>query len=391
MRKLNWSGPIQQAGTQLERVAASSQPLCSCAFDINWEAFGLVSAAHPSDDGRQAICNWPHRDNHQKMSKSSIDTIYVVASSYDARFARTCVASIRYFHPDVPITLVVGSPDIEPSLFEELRDYWNVTLTDVPRANWGIGYVKLEFLFRSPRERFLIIDSDVVFAGPVLDVLGNTTSDFVVDQRDVIGDGNDQASACRPPERLKTTGEVHELYYNWQKVAQIDPKARPPKFVFNAGQWIGTSGVLTREDFDPWIDWSEKPPKRKHPSALQYNDQGILNYVINQKAQLEDLSIEACDMMWWPPHGLEDFTVEKIAARQAPPMMLHWAGIKKPSFAAMHGPEILRFFEHYYYSKIPNGAWKRSKRRFKYAAEGWPTRVVNKTMRLLGLSVERLR
>jgi hypothetical protein len=30
---------------------------------------------------------------------------------------------------------------------------------------------------------------------------------------------------------------------------EIDPKAHPPRFLFNFGQWFGSAGVLTRDDF----------------------------------------------------------------------------------------------------------------------------------------------
>lgn len=333
----------------------------------------------------------------QTMSKPPIDVIYVVASRFDVRFARTCVASIRYFYPDIPIKLIIGTAEIDAALVNELRDYWNVGLSEIPAANWGLGYVKLELLFRPPGERFLVIDSDIVFAGPVLDRLANTTSDFVVDHREVVGISGPSTDSPPPavnglrPERLKTPDEVRELYYDWEKVAEFDPAALPPQFVFNGGQWVGTSGILRREDFEPWIDWSNKPPTVKHPGALSYDDQGIFNYVLNQKSQLDGISVEGRDLMWWPPHGLEDFALERVVARQAPPMMLHWAGIKKPSFTAMYGPELLKFFESFYYSRVPNGAWKRSRRRIKYAIEGWPNRALNKARRLIGQSVKRLR
>ena len=32
-----------------------------------------------------------------------IDCVYIAASRLDARFTRTCVASVRYFHPQIPV------------------------------------------------------------------------------------------------------------------------------------------------------------------------------------------------------------------------------------------------------------------------------------------------
>ena len=32
-----------------------------------------------------------------------VDCIYVTAAAHDARYTRICVASIRYFYPEIPI------------------------------------------------------------------------------------------------------------------------------------------------------------------------------------------------------------------------------------------------------------------------------------------------
>src|SRR5437868_14848844 len=97
-----------------------------------------------------------------------INCIYITASTRDARYTRICVASVRYFCPEVPILLLVGG-ELESGLESELRRYWGVQTADLPRGDYGWGFVKLEALFGVPGQKFLVLDSDTVITGPVLE------------------------------------------------------------------------------------------------------------------------------------------------------------------------------------------------------------------------------
>jgi lipopolysaccharide biosynthesis glycosyltransferase len=287
-------------------------------------------------------------DRENIMTNREIDVVYIAASSHDARYTRICIASIRYFYPDVPIKLLVGGT-LEPSLVEEIVRYWNVSLADLPKGDWGWGFIKLEPLFGSIGERFIVLDSDTVFTGFVLDHWLSCGADFLVD------------------DESQSESDIARLYYDWRKVAKVDPKAQLPRFVFNSGQWFGIAGVLTREDFSSLLDWSRMPPVLRYASGFMPGDQGILNYVLNQKAALGSVSVECCNLMRWPAHGLEDLSAELISTRQAPPRVIHWAGLKKADLDSMVGSDILRFFEAQYYHKIPYGSRKLFTAHLKYS------------------------
>ena len=96
-----------------------------------------------------------------------IDCFYILACARDARLTRICVASIRYFYPDIPIRLLAGDI-LQRGLAEELHRYWGVELVDLPRGDYGRGLVKLEplFVFGRPGHTFLLMDVDTVLAGP---------------------------------------------------------------------------------------------------------------------------------------------------------------------------------------------------------------------------------
>lgn len=271
-----------------------------------------------------------------------VGCIYVAACSLDARFTRICVASIRYFYPHVPIKILAGDI-LEKGLVKELERYWNVSVAELPVRDYGWGLVKLEALFGPSGERFLVLDSDTIIGGDVLATWRESSADFLVD--------DDEESET----------DTHRLYYDWRKVAKVYPTTRPPQFVFNSGQWFGTGGVLSRGDFASLIDWSGVSPRLCHPELFPHGgEQGLLNYVLNQKAILDGLSVARRKIMHWPGRGMNGLDSQMIAERRAPALVVHWAGMKKPKLSEMVGADLLLFFEDLYYQHLPRPRLQRA-------------------------------
>jgi hypothetical protein len=286
------------------------------------------------------------RSDHQ-----AVEYIYIAASARDARYTRICVASVRYFYPDVAIKLLAGGP-LERGLADELRYYWNVGMADLPSGDYGWGFVKLEPLFGPGGERFLVLDSDTVMAGPVLGLWSGDDVPFLVD------------------DESQTEENTRRLYYDWRLVGQIDPKPQPPAFVFNSGQWFGTAGMLTREDFSPWLEWAM--PRRVHyPAIFKQGEQGIFNYVLNRKAALAGLNVRRRKIMRWPGHGMDGLIAPSVADRTAPPLVVHWAGMKKPRLSDMAGADVLHLFETLYYSSLPAGGLQQRLANLRYPLADW--------------------
>lgn len=279
-----------------------------------------------------------------------LDCVYIAASAQDGRFTRTCIASVRYFYPEIPIRVLIGGP-LEPGLEAQLRRYWDVQPADIPAGDYGWGYVKLQPLFGPPGERFLVLDSDTVLAGPVLDAWAGCPAPFLVD------------------DEAQSEAQTKRLYYNWERLQEFDPTAAPPQFVFNSGQWFGTAGILTREDFSPWIEWS-MPPRLRHPDHFMPGDQGVLNYILN-KAAREGVQVERRKIMRWPGHGMDGLSSQAVQDRTAPPLVVHWAGMKKLRQSQMVGGELLRFFEHVYYARLRGGQSRRRLAAARHALSGW--------------------
>lgn len=269
-----------------------------------------------------------------------ISRIYIAASRRDSRLTRICVASVRSFYPDIPVFLLPGGK-LEPCLTSELRSHWNVQVAEIPAGDYGWGFVKLEPLFGPPGAPFLMLDADTVITGPVFDAIDARLG--VADAPDFLVDEEDQSES-----------EMRRLYYDWDRVRGIDPEAKRPAFVFNSGQWVGTPGILSRDEFSSWVEWT-MPPSLRHPDIFMPGDQGILNYVLNQGHARGQFRVDRLPLMRWPGHGLEGFSDRSVATGSAPARVIHWAGMKRLRFSAMKGSDLLFYFEKLYYTRIPGG------------------------------------
>jgi hypothetical protein len=271
--------------------------------------------------------------------KKLVDCIYLAACARDARLTRICIASIRYFYPDVPIKLLAGDI-IQSGLAEEVKKYWNVDLVDLPVGDYGWGMVKLEPLFGPAGQRFMVVDVDTVFTGKVLDLRAQSDAPFFVDDEQLLD------------------ADFKRLYYDWDKLRDIDPNVQSATKAFNVGQWFGTAGLVQREEFDRWVEWT-LPRRLRYPHLFMDGDQGVCNYVILQKEALDGLRIDRRTFMRWPGNGMADLDVDSVAGGTAPPLVIHWAGMKAILLRNMVGGDLLQFFEHFYYTKLPTGRLRR--------------------------------
>jgi hypothetical protein len=280
-----------------------------------------------------------------------IDCVYIACGAHDSRFTRICLASVRFFYPHIPIRLLIGGR-VRPRLLEELKRVSNVEMAAVPAADYGWGFIKLEPLFQNHHERFLMLDSDTILIGPVLEVAEQCHSEFIVDEE------NQSAAATK------------RLYYDWERINKIDPRARPPEFVFNSGQWFGSSNLLRREDFALWIDWS-MPRRLRYPQAFMPGEQGILNYVLNDKVRFCRGSVARRKILRWPGHDLTDIELSAIICGKLSPYreIVHWAGFKAPRLESLPRADLLLHFERLYYEQHGGGERLRIARARRFALE----------------------
>ena len=264
-----------------------------------------------------------------------VDRIYLAACARDARLTRICLASIRYFYPDAPIQILAGD-HLQPGLAKELKKHWNVDVAELPPGDYGWGLVKLEPLFGPPGQRFLVVDVDTVVTGKVLERRAASDAPFFVDD-EVLSDA-----------------DFKRLYYDWDKLAAIDPDVQCARKAFNVGQWFGTAGLVKREEFDRWVEWT-LPRQPRYPDLFMGGDQGIMNYVVLKKEAFDGLRIERTTLMRWPGNPMDDLDVPSVTGGAAPALIIHWAGMKKLLLREMVRGDLLQFFEDWYYQRMPMG------------------------------------
>lgn len=185
-----------------------------------------------------------------------------------------------------------------------------------------------------------------MFLGPLLDRLEPHESDFVVEGA---GGGpipgREDWMACD--------------YFRPEALRALDPGFAFPGFTFNTGALLGTSAILTRADFDPWVRWEHRP-RAIHPDVFGGVEQGVLNYVLMRKAQQGELSLERVDHLLWALRALRQISWERAGGRLPAPhtdpaTLAHWAGKKHPIFWPMPNARLLGHFDALYHTRVPGG------------------------------------
>jgi hypothetical protein len=277
-----------------------------------------------------------------------IEGVVISCYRFDLHLTRLCVASVRFWYPEIPIWLLKDR-QYEDFSTTEIERYWNVQVYPSRQKTQGWGFGKLEVITQLPARRLLLLDSDIVFAGRVIDRLENFKEDLVVDKEDF------DAAA------------VEVQFFSLDKLRQLDPSFAYPGYGFNGGQIVATTGCLTMDEFNGLLDWQTRTVK--HPEIFKKGDQGLSNYIVLRKAQQGQLTIRRVPFMVWPGEAaraqhihLEDLT------RDGPhQQVIHWAGLGwGKTISEMPRSEILLHFENIYYRAILFGAWLRQWRRAQF-------------------------
>lgn len=273
-----------------------------------------------------------------------IDSILIGTYSGDSWVTRICIASIRYWYPNIEINIYkdIAKGDFPTS---DMEKYWNIGVKKLERDSFGSPYSKIFVNFLQDNKRILLLDSDIVFAGPVLDVISDTTADFVVSGEFGVDPNSDW---------FKRT------YYDYRKIKLSHPNFRFPGYSFNGGQIILTTGVLGKENFLPFVNLESRPITRDS-SIFPLNEQSIYNFLLPSLAQAGRLTLDARKFMIW---GNDDVDYGKILeAIQSHdnkfPVLIHWAGTMGKTVGSTPGHEILDFFQSIYFSRLRFGKQRR--------------------------------
>jgi hypothetical protein len=268
----------------------------------------------------------------------NIDRIYIACFKHDARFTRILVSSIRFRYSDVPIS-IIKDETYGPFDTTDLERRFAVTVFPSVTKKFGWGFGKLEPLFLPDKQRCLILDSDILMAGSVLDKLSEHNEDYIVVQED-------------PPD----DNFVERLYFDLEKLKQFDPYFQYSGYTFNTGQIVATTGILKRQDFDALVDWGS-PPQLKQPEIFRCGEQGVLNYVLMKKHAAGEISLKRLHFMEVANNpACELIKLEDVTEGNGLPYVIHWCGLKRdavsPTLSDMHRRDLLLQFEDMYYQQF---------------------------------------
>jgi hypothetical protein len=277
-----------------------------------------------------------------------ISRIYISGYREDFRFTCCCIASIRQFYPAIPVTLIKDriNGDYDAS---QLQRLYNIDIFDTPVRSFGWGMAKLEPLFLPGGERCLVLDSDTVFLGRVLERLDVAAADFVVE-------------GCN-----HTREDMLQNYFDPSALSLEFPGFHFPGYVFNSGQFVATTGILKRSDFDGLIEFSE-PRQPLRPGLFRCGDQGVFDFVLLRKQQQGLLTIARDKFMQWPPSVDPGSIAIPELERAGYPLLLHWAGPKLSILGAHSLGEVLTYFAHKYMRDLA-----RQRRHSRSSFSGDPT------------------
>ncbi len=277
----------------------------------------------------------------------------VVISCYklDVQLTRLCVASIRFWYPCLPIWLLKDR-NYGDFNTREIERHWDVRVYPDRQKNLGWGFGKLEVMTELPARRLLLIDSDIVFAGRVIERLQRFDEDLIVNLEDF------------------DTAGVEQQFFALEGLRQLDPTFDFPGYGFNGGQIVATTGRIAKEDLAGLLDWHTRTVM--HPEIFKKGDQGLTNYIVLRKVQQGTLTIRREPFMVWPGAAgrTEHIQTKDFTPEGRHQQLIHWAGLRwGKALEEMPRSEILLHFEEMYYRRVPLGGWFRRWRRARFRFE----------------------
>lgn len=272
-------------------------------------------------------------------------TVVVFCNKNDLYLTRICVASIRYFYPEVPVVLVKDFMNGNFST-KEIERIYNVKIYELGIRKFGWAAAKTFFLLRAPTgKRYIILDSDIVFTDPFLERVNSKleNADIVV-SADYLED---------PAEDW-----VKSIYFDIKKVKAYDPAYQYPGYFFNTGQLFIKGGAISAEQIGDLF--SDRFPYWKKQDVFPVVDQSAYNYLFPKLQQEKKLRLaEDSFMIWSESSTAKIISLKTIIDGNFNGGLIHWAGAKRtPVLKKMSKSDILLFFQKEYYRKISFGRFK---------------------------------
>lgn len=276
------------------------------------------------------------------VSKNKNLPIVVFGNRRDYFFTKICISSIRYYYPEVDIYFV--KDHLNGNYFTRIfRRRFNVKLLNLGKKYYGWGASKIHFIIsrKLPEQRYLVLDSDLIFIGKCLEQLIHTDADFVV-----------------VPERLVPpfSESSSDIYINQEKIKKYFPGYKYPGYFFNTGQLVVSPGLISKEICKPFFD-AKNYPYYKDWKTFKTVDQSILNAVIPVLEMENKISVETKDFMKWSVSYFEKEENDNVAEIKGGGkyILIHYCGdIRTHRLSKMKGEKLLKFYQQHYRRRLPS-------------------------------------
>ncbi|RZK12485.1 MAG: hypothetical protein EOO46_03005 [Flavobacterium sp.] len=278
--------------------------------------------------------------------------IVIAVNKKDVWFCRICIASIRYYYPEVEIFLLKDELNGKFST-EEIEVNWKVQLISYDVKKFGWSAAKMHFYCdeRFEGQRFLVLDSDIVLVGKLLDesFVNDLAWDVVVSE-EVVEDPSAEWFG--------------QTYFDYNTVKTYDFHFKYQGYAFNCGQLFCKGNFLSARQLEPYFDFNSYPPW-KRLDIFPLVDQSLFNYLLPSLAIQNKIKLSRENFMLWSENK-QTLEMEFLPSSKGSPFLIHWAGaLRTPFINRMSRSDILTFFEKYYYSKVNFGDIKRRIRLIK--------------------------
>jgi hypothetical protein len=267
-------------------------------------------------------------------------SIVIFANRKDFFLTKLCVASIRYYYPNIEIYLVKDSlnGNFNSKLIEKK---FNVKLIKLSKRYFGWGAAKLHYLIEHNflNKKVLFLDSDIIFLGNVIDKLLKDNSSFVINPE----------YFSFPLESL-----VKKYYVDPDKIKHIYPQYDFPGYFFNVGQMVLTPSLINEFLFNLCFD-KNKFPYYTNIASFNTAEQSILNVVLPVVFKEQNIKPGLVDFMKWSVSFFEDNKNDntELLIDGNCHYLLHYAGdVRTINLKKMKGFNLLSFFKNSYYSQL---------------------------------------
>jgi lipopolysaccharide biosynthesis glycosyltransferase len=277
--------------------------------------------------------------------------IVILCNKLDFFLTKICVASIRYYYPLIPVYIVKDELNGKFST-TEMESRFDVKILDLglKKYGWCTGKISALLSSQHANKKMLLLDSDIIFIGKVLDKLIPELykNDFIVS----------------PEHHIETnTSWFKGTYYNMEWALRTYPDFIFPGFTFNCGQMVITPGKFKKEELINYIDLSKFPYWTKLTSELLPNrDQSLLNVLLPLKQSRKEISLSPIAFQLWSgtKEIIDKLNLKQITSNEGYPFLIHWAGVLRiPYLKKMTRSDILLFFQKEYYKKLIAGELRR--------------------------------